>query len=324
MAAAVKLFPDIELDITDPAVKEAKELVFYGLSGAPPTIAHGAILGLLAELFPASIILLVPTSNLSGKASVTCTADYRYKGQDLRLAMQAAMIRSLKKPNIRISLHEQRIPGGLPTFQSIQQLQTTYNKPIRVIWGEDSVDDIATRRWSNAKALANMIKDGKILVSYIPRSKETPTFKEKFMGPACDPKKWYDSADQDRTPFSEGEAETIVKNIINIAHVAGDRIKLLQVAEGVSSSKVRAILQERAEGNLEELIIPEVIVILEDYQPEDLWTPYSLPECEEPKKGGRRTKITRKAYSRSNKNNKRNKSYKRNKSSKTRSRSSRR
>jgi hypothetical protein len=87
-----------------------------------------------------------------------------------------------------------------------------------------------------------------------------------------------------------------VKNIINIVHLAGNRIKLLQVAEGVSSSKVRAILQEKEEGDLNELLIPEVIEILKDYEPEDLWTPYSLPECEESKKGGRRTKITRKAY----------------------------
>jgi len=263
---------DYELKKGDPLFSTAEEIVFYGLSGAPPTAAHSEILRTLAISFPKAIILLVPASSKSSKESVMCTRDYEYHcgryRTDLRIALHKQMVtevnNSIENKNIRYSLHEQQEREVL-TYESIETIvgivsewlieeETDRKIPIRMIWGADSVVDILTRRWSRAKDLCRLISEDKIKVAYIPRTADAGAntvaadtaiyFRSLLTGPVSS-KKHYGDSDEDRTPFNdETLIDKIVANIENvIKFVPEEFVGNLSILEGVSSTKAREFIR---------------------------------------------------------------------------------
>ena len=203
----------------DPRLKEIDELQIYGLSGAPLTTAHYTITLLLAKHYlltkPKSMFVLIPASNRHTKPAVQCSNGYLWNNTDFRVALQLEMaliihnffMRKYGRSNILVSLHEQNKPTS--TYDRIQDLKV-YGKPLRLIWGADSVKDILNRRWNKAKLLADEIGDGTLKAGFLPRE-DIPysSLKAIAMGPVST-SSLYGNAAQDRSPFSEPEATEIV------------------------------------------------------------------------------------------------------------------
>jgi len=286
---------DSLLKSDDPAVLNAKQFIFYGLSGAPPTKAHRNILKTIAELFPGpdNMVILVPTSNLYNKESVKCTKDYTYGGSDLRIELHKKMVELLNKDNIRISLHEQGVDGGMGTYDSIKALHTILQKPILMIWGQDSVEDILGGKWKNRKDLLDMIDRNEITAVYIPRG----------ASPLTADMAWYKI-------LQGSKADTIITKFKNISEIIGampeekqrEIIAALKTTEAGSSTSARKLIRE---GNIAALSyeldteIIDIILKYDDNKSNPKPIPYSTPDCEKPQTAGRYRKSKAKSKAKS-------------------------
>lgn len=261
---------ELVLNPADPLFQSAKKIIFFGLSGSPPTTAHAAMLEVLARLYQDCIVLLVPASNLYVKRSIACVNTYSLLGMELRIALQMEMVQVVNEslaagglnPNVRASLHEQGVDRGLATFLSIAKV-AEYGKLIEIVGGADTATDICNRRWNYAKALATEIGKTRITLSYFSHG-APPNFIKILTDPPIDASKWYGTADdkasQDRAPFhsttmasavphdpSLPTAEMINSNIININDkLTPADLEKLSTAEGVSSTAARLFIAAAA------------------------------------------------------------------------------
>jgi nicotinic acid mononucleotide adenylyltransferase len=309
--------PTPNFELTQADIANYSEFVFYGLSGAPPTTAHIDIIKAISDGFSDKLIVIVPTSRNSGKESVECTKGYTTAdGEDLRLALHKKMVQLTGKNNVRISMHEFNEPQAVATYDSLRILsEVVGGKPVVIIWGEDSVIDVANRRWNNAHLLLHMIHDRLLNVYYIPRESKTHgEFADKFtttVGSIPVPEaKWYPggpSGSQQRDVQREGknkiwtsdESAVMLENIKSITDVIDP--STLVDADGKSSSAVRLFIRENGTALNNPDLHPEIISIIDNSNRDGKPYPYSTPNCEPPQKGGKSRKSRKSGNSRNSK-----------------------
>lgn len=116
-----------------------RNVIYYGGSFSPPTMAHLAIAKLVQSSIPDSIVLFSPVSDKYSKSSVReVTAEHR--------------INMLTLSGVNVSTHEAGQAEYFPTYITLKNLQKQYpGSKIYFIIGEDNANDLP--KWYNYESL---------------------------------------------------------------------------------------------------------------------------------------------------------------------------
>jgi nicotinic acid mononucleotide adenylyltransferase len=204
-----------------------KGVIYFGGSFAPITIAHEGAIRSLAESYPEYAILIVPASNLYGKASIDCANGYTINGDDFRLALVKKAIenaRTAGHTNVFFSPHEMGIPGGLLTGVSALSIKNILGKNVIIVYGKDNVVGLLERRFAHPRAIVDLIRDGEFEFRYFERggplteaqikmALQTPVDYGKSVYPN---KLRYEEGGHYREPYTDRECDFIIPKILSL------------------------------------------------------------------------------------------------------------